>query len=248
MKPIDDQIAVKLLVTCLNEEGNVLEFIEELMANLSSKIRLALVLVNNGSNDQTGSIINKLAQKYTCITTLHRDHPLEYGASILNAHQYPLNFNPDYIGWAPSDNQISGKDTAKTLNLLISNNPSFVKVERYEKNYSLMRKIQSYGFNIITSILYQKQFKDINGSPKLFHAKLFSLLDLQAKDWFLDGEAYLKVSRLMDKDNFIYVPARFNERTHGKSKTRWSTAFELFVQIVKFRLWGMPKWLNQLNV
>jgi len=51
----------------------------------------------------------------------------------------------------------------------------------------------------------------------------------------------------MKNTSFIYVPARFNERTHGKSKTNWSTAFELFVQILKFRLWGMPKWLKQLN-
>lgn len=242
-----NQVAIKLLVTCLNEEGNVHVFVEDLMKNLSPKINLALILVNNGSSDKTGDVINSLKQKYPCISTIHREKSLEYGESILKAQQYSLNFIPDYIGWAPSDNQISGTDTAKTLNSLIDQNPLYIQVERHEKNYALLRKIQSYGFNILVSFLYQKRIKDINGSPKLFRTDLFSLLDLQATDWFLDGEAFLKVSKLVRNANHIYVPARFNERTHGKSKTKWSTAFELFVQILKFRLWGMPKWLKQLN-
>ncbi len=243
----ENRVAIKLLVTCLNEEGNVQIFVEDLMTNLSPKINLALVLVNNGSSDKTGDVIDSLKRKYSCITTIHREKSLEYGESILQAQRYSLDFIPNYIGWAPSDNQISGEDTAKTMNSIIDQNPLFVKVERYEKNYALIRKIQSYGFNILVSLLYQKRIKDINGSPKLFRADLFSLLDLQATDWFLDGEAFLKVSRLVKKSGLIFVPTRFNERVHGKSKTRWSTAFELFVQILKFRLWGMSRWLKQLN-
>jgi len=244
---IKNQIAIKLIVTCLNEEGNVKIFIDELMASLPSKINIAIVLVNNGSHDRTGIIIDALAQNYSCITTFHRKNTLHYGESILNACKYPLNFSPDYIGWASSDNQISGKDVAKTLKVLAFEKPAFIKGIRYDKKYSLWRKIQSYGFDVIISILFKRKIKDINGSPKFFRVELLHLLDLQGKGWFLDGEIYLKMCQLMKKTDYIYIPVRFNERKHGKSKTYWFTAFELLIQVIQFRVFGMTKWLKQVN-
>ncbi len=245
---VKDQITIKLIITCLNEEGNVQDFIEELMEYMPLKINISIVLVNNGSKDRTGSIIDGLAQKYPCITTIHRETPLDYGESILKANKCPLNFIPDYIGWAPSDNQISGQDVAKTIKVLNFNKPAFLKVIRYEKNYSLWRKIQSYSFNIIVSILFKRNIKDINGSPKFFRAELLPWLNLQGKGWFLDGEVHLKICHLMKKTDLAYVPVRFNEREHGKSKTSLITAFELFIQVLQLRLWGMPKWLKHLHV
>lgn len=61
---IKNQIAIKLIVTCLNEEGNVQLFINELMTFLPSNIVLTIVLVNNGSHDRTGMIIDILAKNY----------------------------------------------------------------------------------------------------------------------------------------------------------------------------------------
>ena len=243
----NDQIAIKLIITCLNEEGNVKLFINELMLHLPVKIKISIVLVNNGSNDRTGMIIDTLAKQYSCITTIHRKKSLDYGESILNANKCLLAFTPDYIGWVSSDNQISGKDVAKTLKVLATEQPAFVGAIRYEKKYSLWRRIQSYSFNIIISILFKRNIKDINGSPKLFQAELFPLLDLKGKGWFLDGEAYLKICHLMDKKDCIYVPVRFNEREHGKSKTHWFTALELLLQVLEFRLYGMTKWLKHMN-
>jgi len=241
------RIDAKLIVTCLNEEGNVQEFIDELMAHAPEEINLALVLVNNGSSDQTGLIIDSLARKYECITTVQRETTLDYGKSILDAHRNTFAINSDYIGWAPSDNQITGKDTAKALEFLVRSRSAFVKAVRYEKQYSLWRRIQSHGFNIIISILFRQNIADINGAPKLFRTELVPFLDLDGKNWFLDGEVFLKATKLLKKSDFSYVPVRFNERMHGKTKTSWFTALELFLQILEFRLWKMPRWLKQLN-
>ncbi len=239
---------LKLIVTCLNEEGNVQEFIDDLMKNLSTNVKMALILIDNGSTDNTGSIIKLLAKKYPTIVPILRENTYEYGQSIIDTLEYPLDFTPDYIGWAPSDNQISGIDVCKTINTIIEKKPDFIKVIRYDKKYSLWRKIQSIGFNFIVSLVFQKRIKDINGSPKFFKAEFLPNLDLQSKGWFLDGEAYFKVSRLSNKSKIEYVSAKFNERTHGRSNTSWITAFELFMKVVHFRLWGMRKWSKQIKL
>ncbi|PWI47249.1 hypothetical protein CEE45_12700 [Candidatus Heimdallarchaeota archaeon B3_Heim] len=239
------KLAVKLIVTCLNEEGNVQEFIHELMENISTEVELAILLIDNGSLDNTGAIISSLAQKYSSITPIHRKNTFEYGKSILEALKIPTDFVPDYIGWAPSDNQISGKDVNKTINTLISSSLDFIKVERYERNYSMWRRIQSFGFNAIVSLLFLKRIKDINGSPKFFHVDLLPKLDLQNEGWFLDGEAFLKALKLVSKRKMSSISVKFNERTHGRSNTSWITAFELLVKVVVFRFWGIRKWAKK---
>jgi len=108
------KLAIKLIVTCLNEEGNVQEFINELMENVSNKVELAILLIDNGSKDNTGAIISSLAQKYSSIIPIHREATFEYGKSILEALKISIDFSPEYIGWAPSDNQISGRDVSET--------------------------------------------------------------------------------------------------------------------------------------
>ncbi|MHA2106894.1 MAG: glycosyltransferase family 2 protein [Candidatus Hodarchaeales archaeon] len=241
------KLAVKLIVTCLNEEGNVQEFIDELMENLSSEIDLALLLIDNGSSDNTGQVITKLAQKYSSITPIYRETTLEYGKSILEALKFKIDFFPEYIGWAPSDNQISGKDVNETINILVSRKIDFIKAERFEKNYSLWRRVQSFVFNAIVSVLFLKRIKDINGSPKFFRTNLLAQLELTSEGWFLDGEAFLKSLKLVSKEKIGSISLRFNERTHGRSNTSWITAFELLIKVVIFRFWGIRKWAKNLK-
>ena len=243
----EKKVAIKLIVTCLNEEGNVQIFIDELMNELPVNIDLALLLINNGSTDDTGLIIDKLAQNYSSIEVLHRESTFEYGHSILNALSHPMDFTPDYIGWAPSDNQISGKDVAKTMNVLNEKEVDFVKVDRYEKNYSLWRRIQSHAFNFIISLLFLRRIKDINGSPKFFRAETLPILDLQSKGWFLDGEVFLKMLYLVDESRRDSISVRFNEREHGKSSTSMLTAFELLIDVLQFRFWYVRKWSKKIN-
>ena len=243
----EKKVVIKLIVTCLNEEGNVQLFINELMGELPTTVELSLLLINNGSTDDTGSIIDVLAQKYPSIEALHRESPFEYGHSILSALSHPMDFSPDYIGWAPSDNQISGTDVAKTMNALIEKEPDFIKVDRYEKNYSLWRRIQSFAFNFIISMLFLRRIKDINGSPKFFRADFLHILDLKSKGWFLDGEAFLKMLYLVDKSCMDSISVRFNEREHGKSSTSMLTAFELLIDVLQFRFWHVRKWKKRIH-
>ncbi len=243
----NNKLAIKLIVTCLNEEGNVQEFIDELIENVSNKVDLAILLIDNGSKDNTGVIISSLAQKYSSIIPIHREATYEYGKSILEALKISIDFSPEYIGWAPSDNQISGKDVSETIDALISRELDFIKVERYEKNYSLWRRIQSFGFNALVSVLFLKRIKDINGSPKFFHTDLLPKLYLENEGWFLDGEAYLKCLKCVNKEKMSSISVRFNERTHGRSNTSWATAFELLMKVVVFRFVGIREWSKKLN-
>ena len=93
MNTSNNKIPVNLIVTCLNEEGNVQIFIDDLMQNLPPEVDLRITLINNGSSDQTGPLIDELAKTYPIITPIHRNEPLTYGASILDQIDKPIDIS-----------------------------------------------------------------------------------------------------------------------------------------------------------
>ena len=244
---LSDKIKIKFIVSCLNEEGNVEKFINELEENIPPNIEIAIVLINNGSLDNTGSIIKKLAEKYNNIYPVQREITLEYGHSIIEELDFKIPFTPDYIGWGPSDNQITGLSTSELMKAISTKECILIKALRYDKDYSFWRKIQSFNFNLIIDILFQKNIQDINGSPKFIKASIIDLLNLKSKGWFLDAEATLKIAELFGTNEIINIYIPFNKRIHGKSKTSWFTAIELFNQIISWRFYHMKKWKKQLK-
>lgn len=242
-----DKLKIKFIVSCLNEEGNVETFINELEKNIPTNAELAIILINNGSSDNTGPLINQLAEKYSNIYPVHRNSTLEYGQSIIKELDFEIPFQPDYVGWGPSDNQITGSSVTELIKSLTSKETILVKALRYDKDYSFWRKIQSFNFNLIIDILFQKNIQDINGSPKFVKSSVIDILDLKSKGWFLDAEVTLKVADLFGTGEIINIHIPFNKRIHGKSKTSWFTAFELFSQIIVWRFHHIIKWKKQLK-
>ncbi|MCE7734014.1 MAG: glycosyltransferase [Candidatus Heimdallarchaeota archaeon] len=237
-------ISVKLVVSALNEENNITNFIHDLYTDLNPWIDLSLILMNNGSTDDTYNSMLKLKEKYPDqkITVITRDKILTYSKSYIEGFNLQNDLDFDYIGWVTSDNQISGETVSKILDITASANPELIKGMRVHKDYSLIRKIQSFFFNSIIALLFNMKVQDINGCPKLIKTELFEKLELKSDGWFLDAEVMLKLNKLIGEDKSVSVPIRFTQREEGKSKTNWYTAIELFMQIMKFRFTKTTNW------
>ena len=234
-------VSFLLIVSALNEEKNITEFTESLLQKLPKIIKFKLLLVNNGSTDKTGEEIEFLKSKFTNILTLQREKPLDYSNSIKQAIA-SQKIDTSYIGWAWSDNQITGEDVATVITLVYESQPKFAKIFRFERDYSFWRKIQSFCYYVLINILFPGKIQDVNGCPKIFVTELLPILNLQGNGWFLDTETVAKMIILVKESDIIHVPVSFNKRIHGKSKTNWFTALELFMQTMSFRLIQLRKW------
>jgi len=75
-----EPVAVELsvIVPCYNEEGNLPELVERTVGVFERRgIRGELVLVNDGSRDGTGALIDALAARHPCVVGVH--HPTNRG-------------------------------------------------------------------------------------------------------------------------------------------------------------------------
>lgn len=133
-------------------------FIEEVIAAFTTTIKdidFEIIIINDGSSDETNAICNKLSSKHAIIKYIQLSKNVgEYNAVICGLH-YATG---EYIAIVDDDLQNPPAELIKLYNRIKSSNSEVVYSSYKEKKYPLWRKIMSYGFNIITTILFLKPF------------------------------------------------------------------------------------------
>jgi glycosyltransferase involved in cell wall biosynthesis len=224
---------LSLVMPCYNEEACLAETAPALIDAFTDEgIRLELVLVDNGSRDRTGAIINDLMRRGLSITKVSIASNRGYGAGIragLAACRAPV------IGYLCADGQVAPEDVVRTYRLMEGREERVLaKVRRRFRQDSLKRKLVSITYNALMLVAYGGLGAiDLNGSPKLFSRKHYERMQLKSDDWFLDPEIMIKTKalglRVMEIDVEGYM------RHGGVSNVRPQTIFEFLRNIWRYR-------------
>ncbi len=222
-----------LSIPLFNEEDSVTEVVASVHSILTeAEVPHTLVLVNNGSTDQTRQAIDSLLVP-GIIEAVHLRENAGYGGGILTglAHLEQTGL-PEVIGWSWGDGQV----TASVLPSLfdaIANGADIAKAVRTRRNDGPLRQAITTGYAATMRALGTRT-RDINGCPKLMTRDAFLAIQPTSTDWFLDAEVVLAAERLdLRVDG---VPVTMQKRVHGKSKVGARTIAEFGKNILSWRL------------
>ena len=215
-----------------NEGKSILKTTHDLVKELKkNKIDYEVVLVDNGSKDNTSFYIKKLVKENRKIKMVHVKINQGYGWGIINGLEA---CSGKYIGWVDADGQIRPMDAVACYNFL-KTNPSFdvCKGKRKEKHGKIQRIIVSHFFDLLFPILFFHYFRDINAKPKVMKKEVFKKLNLKSKNWFIDCEVLIKAV----KNNYKvgHVDVEVLTRKSGKTNVRSKVLFEFIRDIIKAR-------------
>ncbi|MCP4691936.1 MAG: glycosyltransferase [Desulfobacterales bacterium] len=238
---------VSIVMPCFNEESAIQTTAPELVDVFAGGgVRLELVLVNNGSADSTGPVIDGLIAEGRPIKKVSFEKNQGYGGGILAglaACRAPV------VGFLCADGQVSARDALMAHRLIEGReNRCLVKVRRKFRRDSWRRKIISIIYNGLMQILFGWLGAiDINGSPKLFSRETLEKLDLTSRDWFLDPEIMIKARHLGLK--IIEVDVEGRARRGGASSVNLAACLEFLKNIAIWRVGGPLKaWRRGLRV
>ena len=222
-----------LVLPFYNEEECVEEVIRALIACIrKEKILLKLVLVNNGSTDQTGAIIEKLKQNFAEVSVVSVTKNKGYGYGIL---QGLTSCKTPYLGFMVGDGQTESSDVVKVVRALQKDSSLDVcKIVRLERHDGIGRQIVSFTYNLLFSFIFFLPMKDVNGTPKFLKREAYQKMKLSSTDWFIDAELILK-AKLYDL-KLKEVPSVYHERETGQSHVKGAAFVEFLKNIVVFRL------------
>ncbi len=236
--------ALSLVLPCYNEEDSL----ENIVLALDQCFRrdgvaLQFVLVNNGSTDRTGEVIDRLAARGLPITKVTVEVNQGYGYGILQGLQ---KAHGRLVGFVCADGQVDAEDVVKAYKVAErASGQVLVKVRRCFRMDGWVRKIVSTIYNSLISVLFGGLGSiDINGNPKFLSRRNLLAMRLVSRDWFLDAEIMIKAKYLDLRVIEMNVFARMREG--GNTNVRPQTCWEFLGNLWRYR-WGKPirEWLNE---
>lgn len=224
---------ISLVIPCYNEEEVLENTITRLVRVFKAvDAKLELILVDNGSSDSTGEIIDQMTEGGFPIKKVRIDINEGYGNGILMG--LPACTGP-WVGFTCADGQVEAEDVLKVYEIAAkAKHPHLVKVRRRFRMDGFTRKVISSIYNYGTLILFGGlQSIDINGNPKIIPSSYLKQMNLESRDWFLDAEIMIKAKALKLPVLEINVFAQMREG--GVSHVKAGTCWEFAANLLKYR-------------
>ena len=209
---------LSLIIPCYNEEKNIPLLIEKCKPLLETK-KIEIILVDNGSTDNTENILKKYQGFDKSLKTIKLKENRGYGGGILAGLDIAKN---EFIGWTHADLQANPKDCIIFLQYIEkSKDPlnTFLKGKRYGRN--LIDRFFTVMMTIFEFVLLKSVLIDINAQPTIFHKEFFKKWNNPPNDFSLDLYAFFFAKKL--NMNIIRFPVYFGQRIYGQSS--WNRGF-----------------------
>ena len=223
-------VNISLVLPCYNEEKNIVLICDEFLNLPLQKYNAELILVNNGSDDDTKSIAQKVIEnnnsKNISIKLVNLENNAGYGGGIAEGLKIAKG---DYIGWAHADLQRPMIDFLKL----------YLRIK--DKNNILGKgfRTNNRGFDGVISMLHEKlasfilgyQMNEVNAQPKIFNRELLQLFSNIPYKW-TTIDTYVMYICLKNKIQIETIEVVFNTRKYGHSK--WKNNFTNFISHILF--------------
>ena len=191
-----------------------------------------LVLVDNGSTDATGKVIDELISEGLPVVKHRIEVNQGYGNGILQGLRLARG---RLVGFSCADAQIEAKDVVRLFEIAQNTRtPKLFKVRRRFRTETLPRRVVSVVYNLVAHLLFGSLgTSDLNANPKILPRSCLERMNLQAKDWFLDPEVMIKAKRMGLGVVEMNIIAQM--RAEGSSNVRASTCWEFIVNLLRYR-------------
>lgn len=218
-------MSLSLVIPCFNEEKNLSLLLSKCNESFSGK-EIEVVIVDNGSTDNTKEELSRLLPQYPFIKVVRIETNEGYGHGILKGLHASTG---EFLAWTHADLQTDPGDLLKGYEIFKEENFSknlFIKGKRSGR--PIADNFFTIGMSIFESLLLKTVMWDINAQPTIFHKSFFDTWQNPPNDFSLDLFAYFHAKR--SKLNIKRFEVRFENRLHGLSS--WNTSFRNKIKFI----------------
>ncbi|MBW2173162.1 MAG: glycosyltransferase family 2 protein [Deltaproteobacteria bacterium] len=207
-----DRLSLSVVMPALNEEHNVISAIERTLSAFDHyKINGEIVVVNDGSTDSTGALVEDRAEAQKRVRMLVHKTPQGIGASFWDGVREAWG---EVVTMFPGDDENDPVEALRYFHLL-ENVDIVVPFVCNKGVRSKRRERLSSAFTTIVNLTFGTRLNYTNGTV-LYRKSILSALELNSKGFFYQTELLIKTI----KRGYLFaeVPNLLRKRSSGVSK------------------------------
>ncbi len=235
-----------VIIPTYNERENISRLI---VTALEQDDRLEVLVVDDGSPDGTGAIVEALAKNDQRVHILHRPRKMGLGTAYLAGFKWSLERDYDFTFEMDADFSHDPAHLPQFLQAIES--ADLVLGSRYRDgkvtvvNWPIGRLLLSYFANIYARWVTGMPLFDATGGFKCYRRSVLKAIDLD--DVRSNGYAFqIEMSFRAWKRNFriVEIPIVFVDRSEGTSKMSKAIVREAIWMVWRLRWWGITGYVS----
>ena len=230
-----------VIIPTFNERENIERLIERVLVQDG---RIDVLVVDDGSPDGTGDVVDGLAAQNSRVHIEHREKKMGLGTAYIHGFRWALARDYEYI--MEMDADFSHDPIHLPQFLAAAERADLVLGSRYQEgrvtvvNWPITRLILSYCANIYARRVTGLPLWDATGGFKCFRRRVLEAIDLDHVK--SNGYAFqIEMSFRAWKKQFriAEIPIVFVDRSEGASKMSKSIVREAVWMVWRLRWWAM---------
>lgn len=216
-----------VVIPAYNERENIKTVIEEwypVVERHNGNGKSRLVVVDDGSTDDTYRIMQECAENHPLFTPLKKDNS-GHGATVLYAYQYALNSGADYIFQTDSDGQTRPDEFEQFWNLREEND--MVIGWRCGREDGFARIVVTKTLKFVIRLCFGVNVTDANTPFRLLNRETLSACMGQIPPGFNLSNVILSVLCAKKSLRVHYIPITFRPRQGGVNSINLRRIFRI---------------------
>jgi dolichol-phosphate mannosyltransferase len=204
-----------------------------------------ILVVDDGSPDGTGQIVERLARERDCVRILHRTEKSGIGPAYLAGFRRALEHDAGFVFEMDSDFSHDPRDLARLLDAVRAG-ADLALGSRYvpgggTADWGLLRRFISEGGSTYARWVLGLHVRDLTGGFKCFRREVLEAIhfnSVRSQGYAFQVELTYRAVRAGFR--VVEVPIVFRDRQQGTSKMSWRIAVEAAWLVPLLRLGRQP--------
>jgi len=214
-----------------NEAENIRAMIDSVRERVSPLVDdLEVIVVNDGSSDETGDIVAEIAAKDPRVRLVEHSTNLGYGAAVRDA---VWAASKDLIVLTDSDLQFDLGELAHFIPKL--DGADMVAGYRYERSDPWHRRLFGHGWSWLVNLLFGYTARDIDCAFKLFRRQIIEAFEVESGGAMFSAEFLVRTKQA--GFTIVEEPVSHYPRPAGsQTGARLDVILRAFRELIRLRL------------
>ena len=233
MKEKSSPKSLSAILPAHNEEAAIADTVKNVLHTLATEVTdFEVIVVNDGSRDHTGTILDEIAQTNAHLRVIH--HPVNqgYGAALVSGFEAATK---DLVFFMDSDGQFDIRDLQQFFPLLASYDA--ILGYRIQRQDTWMRKLNAWGWKMLVRLIFGVRVRDVDCAFKLYSGKFFREHRLETRGAMINTEILYKFTRAgytYTQVGVHHLPRRGGKATGARPQVILRAFRELFTYARKW--------------